>query len=216
MRPLRLLDCFSGAGGAAVGYSRAGFTEILGVDNRPQPHYPFAFRQADALEFLAGVRPGEYALIHCSPPCQGYSRMRHLPWLAGREWPLLIEPLRDILRQTGTPYVIENVVGAPLLDPVCLCGRMFALPLYRHRLFECSEWILHPVHSPHRETIGSGRLLNHRARPNRQGMVSVIRGDADAGRRALDVPWMTRDECCQAVPPAYTKWLGSRLLEAMR
>lgn len=208
----RLLDLFSGAGGAAVGYHRAGFDEILGVDNQPQPRYPFSFVQADALEFLAGVRPGEFDLIHASPPCQGYSRMRHLPWLKGREWPLLIDETRRLLRRSECPYVIENVIGAPLVDPVLLCGSMFGLRVYRHRLFECSEWMMQIPHAQHRETIGSGRMLNARAKPSASGMVSVIRGDVRAARRAMGIEWMSRDEICEAIPPSYTEWIGRQLL----
>jgi DNA (cytosine-5)-methyltransferase 1 len=214
-RALRLLDLFSGAGGASMGYSRAGFREILGVDIAPQPRYPFEFRRADALEFLADVSPGEFDLIHASPPCQGYSRMRHLPWLKGRQWPLLIEPLRAELQRIGTPYVIENVAGAPLVDPVMLCGRMFGLKIFRHRLFECSEFMLGLPHQPHTAVIGSGRLLNDRRSPSKEGFVSTIRGDAEASRVALGCPWMTRDEVCQAVPPVYTEWLGRQLREVI-
>ena len=207
----RLLDLFSGAGGAAMGYHQAGF-DVLGVDHAPQPRYPFPFEQADALEFLRTVKPGDFNLIHASPPCQGYSRMRTLPWLKDREWPLLIEPLRERLKDCGIPYVIENVVGAPLLDPVVLCGTMFGLPLFRHRLFECSHFLLQLPHFPHRHVIGPGRFLNDRRKQSRDGFVSVIRGDAGAAKKALGVEWMTRDEACQAIPPAYTRWLGAQLL----
>jgi DNA (cytosine-5)-methyltransferase 1 len=212
---MRLLDLFAGAGGAAMGYYRAGFTEIVGVDHLPQPRYPFEFEQGDALEFLHSVNYVDFDMIHASPPCQGYSRMRYLPWLQGREWPLLIPELRRRLKQTGISYVIENVVGAPLLDPVCLCGTMFGLPIYRHRLFECSEWIMHFPHTPHREVIGPGRFLNDRRKRSLNGFVSAIRGDAQAAKQALQVPWMNRDEACQAIPPAYTEWIGARMLEAI-
>jgi DNA (cytosine-5)-methyltransferase 1 len=143
---VKLLDLFCGAGGSAVGYSRAGFTEILGIDNRPQKRYPFAFRQADALEFLAGVKPGEFDLIHASPPCQAYTRARVLH---ARQHPDLVEATRTALQRTGCPYVIENVVGAPLLYPVVLCGLMFGLKVFRYRLFETDGWLLSPPHLDH-------------------------------------------------------------------
>lgn len=187
-RPLRLLDAFCGAGGCSVGYHRAGFTEIVGVDIAPQPRFPFTFVQADALEFLAGVQPGEFDLIHCSPPCQGYSRMRHLPWLKGKEWPKLIEPTRELLCRIGTPWVIENVADAPL-DGLILCGGMFPeLKVYRHRRFESSHVILAPAHPRHRQVLGpqqEGRrsYLNDRRNPNADGWVSVIRGMGGTARR---------------------------------
>lgn len=211
---MRLLDCFSGAGGAAMGYHRAGFTDVLGVDCVPQPRYPFRFHQADALEFLRGVRPGDFDLIHASPPCQGYSRMRHLPWLKGREWPLLIEETRQLLQATGTPYVIENVEGAPL-DGITLCGATLGLKVYRHRRFEGSHALFAPPHQPHREVIGSGRMLNDRARGSDNGFVSTIRGDVGKARRAFGIDWMTRAELSQAIPPAYTAFIGSQLLQAL-
>jgi DNA (cytosine-5)-methyltransferase 1 len=208
---VKLLDLFCGAGGAAVGYHRAGFTDITGVDLAKQPRYPFRFVEGDALEFLAGVGPGDYDLIHASPPCQGYSRMRHLPWLKGREWPKLIGPVRAAVRAIGTPYVIENVEGAPL-DGVRLCGIMFGLKLYRHRLFESSQLLMAPAHLQHREVIGAGRLLNDRAKGNANGFVSIIRGDSEHAKRAMGCEWMTRDEVCEAIPPDYTEFLGRQLL----
>jgi len=214
---VRLLDVFSGAGGSAVGYHRAGFTDITGVDLAPMPRYPFRFVQADALEFLAGVKPGEYDLIHASPPCQGYSRMRHLPWLKGREWPLLIAETQQALRKLGTPYVIENVADAPL-DGVILCGTMFpGVKVFRHRRFGSSHLIFAPHHAPHTEILGpkpAGRRghLNDRRSPNANGWISVIRGDIAASRQAMGIDWMTREELCEAIPPAYTEWIGRQLL----
>jgi DNA (cytosine-5)-methyltransferase 1 len=193
-----------------MGYRRAGF-EVVGVDIAPQKNYPFEFHQADALEFLR-EHGREFDVIAASPPCQGYSRMRHLPWLKGREWPLLIEPVREALKEIGRPYLIENVVGAPLINPVMLCGQMFGLKLFRHRLFECSEFIMQIPHAAHTEVIGAGKNLNNRRSPSASGFISIIRGNAAASKIALGCPWMTRDEVCDAVPPVYTEWLGRRLL----
>src|SRR5690348_7744317 len=123
----RLLDLFSGAGGCAVGYHRAGF-DVTGVDHVRQPRYPFAHIVADALEYVS-ERGREYDAIHASPPCQGYSRMRHLSWLRGRQYPMLIDETRRLLKATGRPYIIENVEDAPL-DGVRLCGTMFGLKVY--------------------------------------------------------------------------------------
>jgi DNA (cytosine-5)-methyltransferase 1 len=143
MKPF-LLDLFCGAGGAGMGYSRAGF-EVVGVDNVFQKRYPFEFHQADAFEYLA-EHGREFDVIHASPPCQGYSRLRHLPWLKGKIWPLLIEPCRKIFEQSGKIWVIENVADAPL-SGITLCGLMFGLPLYRHRKFETNFFMLQPPHS---------------------------------------------------------------------
>ena len=174
---MRLLDLFSGAGGTAMGYSRAGFDEIVGVDIVPQPRYPFAFQQADALEFLA-QHGHEFDAIHASPPCQGYSIMHNLPWLRGREYPLLILPTIEMLEGLGKPYVVENVMGARYgsktlkkrgleahgLKAGWLCGTMFGLPFYRHRLFASNWFWLAPGHPKHVERIRAGRSLAGRAR----------------------------------------------------
>lgn len=221
----RLLDLFCGAGGAAMGYHRAGF-DVVGVDIKPQRRYPFEFHQADALTYpLDG-----FDVIHASPPCQGYSIMRNLPWLRDREYPLLIEPVRERLAATGRPYVIENVMGAKLAAN-WLCGAMFGLPFYRHRLFETNWFWLAPAHPRHEGVIQRGRLLGARARthivrangftagfdqphtrvlaghPSRAGVHRV--GDA------MGIEWMTGAELSQAIPPAYTEYLGRFLLQAV-
>jgi DNA (cytosine-5)-methyltransferase 1 len=139
---MRLLDLFCGAGGAAVGYHRAGFDQIVGVDIEPQPRYPFEFVQEDAFSFL-NSHGREFDLIHASPPCQAYSALRTM-W-NDREHPDFIGPLRATLLSAARPYIIENVIGAPLISPVMLCGTMFNLgiadaELWRHRLFE-----IHPL-----------------------------------------------------------------------
>ena len=151
------------------GNHRAGFDEIIGVDIAPQPRYPFTFVQADALEYLA-ERGGDFDAIHASPPCQGYSIMHNLPWLRGRDYPLLILPTIEMLEAFGKPYVVENVMGARHgsktlkkrgleahgLKAGWLCGAMFGLPFYRHRLF-ASNWFWlapgHPKHQSRREQV---------------------------------------------------------------
>lgn len=148
-----LLDLCCGAGGAAMGYSRAGFDRIVGVDINPQPRYPFEFIQGDGLEYLA-EHGHEFDSIHVSPPCQGYSIMRNLPWLKDKEYPLLIDPFRELLEATGKLWVIENVMGAHL-PAGWLCGTMFGLPFYRHRLFETNWFWMQPGHTPH-QVVSSG------------------------------------------------------------
>lgn len=206
----RLLDLFCGAGGAGEGYRRAGF-DVTGVDIKPMPNNPHRFIQADALEYVA-KHGHEYDAIHASPPCQGYSRMRHLPWLKGREYPLLIDPVRDVLNDTGRPWVIENVADAPLLNGVVLCGTMFGLKVYRHRKFESNVMILAPPHMRHREVIGSGRLLNDRAQPNENGWVTHLGKSPEASAAAMGIDWMNGNEIAQAIPPAYTEFIGRQLL----
>jgi DNA (cytosine-5)-methyltransferase 1 len=206
--PPRLLDLFCGAGGCSVGYHRAGF-EVTGVDIAPQPRYPWPerFVLADALEFLRGVRPGEWDFIHASPPCQAYTRIRHLT-RAGH--PALIEEVRALLKATGIPYVIENVPGAPLVSPIVLCGASFGLKTYRHRLFESSEFLFAPVHSSHREKCPrAGRLYRE------GGFMSVVGkiGFTAYAREVMGCPWMTGAELSQAIPPAYCEWIGRQLLQ---
>ena len=142
---MRLLDLFCGAGGAALGYQMAGFDDITGVDINPQPRYPFKFIQADAMEFdLDG-----YDLIHASPPCQGYSVTKNI-WINNKHL-MLIEDIRK--RLYNHKYVIENVLGAPLNNPITLCGEMFKLRVIRHRLFETNWYCKQPKHQPHKGTV---------------------------------------------------------------
>ncbi|MFQ5503099.1 MAG: DNA cytosine methyltransferase [Phycisphaerae bacterium] len=216
----RLLDLFCGAGGAAVGYHRAGFDEIVGVDVERQPNYPFTFVQADAL----GWDDWEgFDLIHASPPCQAYSRMRHLPWLKDRDYPDLVPPTRRLCQSQDVPWVMENVEDAPMakqptlrgLHGVVLCGQMYGLPIFRHRIFESSFAISQPGHPVHPPTGNTGRLINKR-RQNR-GTILTIAGHSsgwtpEEQRAAMGIPWMTRDELTQAIPPAYTEYIGREFL----
>ncbi len=209
----RLLDLFCGAGGAALGYHRAGF-EVVGVDIEPQPRYPFEFYQGDALDYpLDG-----FDVIHASPPCQGYvQRNKNLP----TKWPKLIEPIRERLR--GLHYVIENVEGAPLLSPIRLCGTMFSLPLRRHRLFEGPQ--LRGVIPPpcdHWGTVAHGQFAAVYAkggkgpRHGRGVREPGPRPGAPSWEEAMGIDWMTTNGLTQAVPPAYTEYIGRQLMEAMR
>ena len=152
-------DLFSGAGGAAMGYSRAGF-DVVGVDIEPQPNYPFEFHQDDAMTWpLDG-----FDVIHASPPCQGYSRMRHLPWLKGNEYPLLIDAVRERLQAAGVPWVLRTSKMPRCLYSTVLCGQTFGLPIYRHRRFGSSEADHGPrSRSPHQDDR-TGRLLGDRGR----------------------------------------------------
>ena len=210
-----------------MGYHRAGF-EVVGVDIKPQPHYPFEFHQADALDVLRMGGRGldsevqypwatmRFDAIHASPPCQAYSALRHRT--RGR-YPDLLAPTREGLRRTGLPYVIENVPGAPFDGAVFLCGTTFELSavastgerrwLQRHRGFESNQLLFGAGDCAH-----AGKLIGG------------IYGDGGGGqqtrgwrfetaaqmREALGTPWMTRLEMSQAIPPAYTEWVGRQLM----
>jgi len=204
VRP-RLLDLFCCAGGAGMGYARAGF-EVVGVDINPQPRYPFEFHQADAMEFnISG-----YDAIHASPPCQAYTV------LGGREdlshYPDLIDAVRERLQTAGVPWIIENVPGAPLRDPVMLCGAMFGLRSYRHRLFESNMSLIVPPHPRHKVRVNR-RGENRREHWDRGGFITIT-GDVGVycGPEAMGVDWMSGNELSQAIPPAYTEFLGRQLL----
>lgn len=221
VRPL-LLDLFSGAGGAARGYHDAGW-DVIGVDIAPQKHYPYEFIQADALEVLRDVAtlgerwrhmPDVYA-IHASPPCQAYSITGNLARAQGKQASTLdlVEPTRKLLRATGLPYVIENVPGAPLHDPVTLCGSSFGLAVRRHRLFE-SNVLIPALDCDH---AGQGRPVG----------VYGSKGDdipsggrtartLEEGQAAMGIDWMPWSKLVLSIPPAYTRYIGGFLLDAVR
>ena len=140
---------------------------MVGVDHEPQPRYPFAFVQADALEYVA-AHGADFDVIHASPPCQGYSRMRHLPWLKGKTYPMLIDATIDLLEATEKIWVVENVEDAykHMKGSIMLCGTMFDLKVYRHRIFLSNSFMWQPPHRKHKHTIGSGKYLNDRATPS--------------------------------------------------
>jgi len=208
----RLLDLYCGSGGAAMGYARAGF-EVVGVDINPQPSYPFEFHQAAALDYLRD-HGREFDAAHASPPCQGYTRLRTLH---RTKYPLLIPKTRTLLCGAGLPFIIENVVGAPLIHPILLCGTTFGLGVFRHRLFECNFPLQGPRHESHHGGTGSHRLRRTRERGyHDQGHLYVtVCGHQfcrERGAAALGIHWMqTRAELAQAIPPAYTEYIGRRL-----
>lgn len=212
------LDLFCGGGGCSKGYADAGF-EMTGVDLYPQPHYPYRFVQADWAEYLA-EHWQEFDFIHASPPCQGYSRTKNLK-TARKDHPMLIEPVREALQATGKPFVIENVEGAPLINPLMLCGSMFGLGVLRHRLFECEP----PIWFPPASCSHDGKVLpmwwKSRMRELLDGKVFryiTVAGSSylmPEGKRAMGIDWMVRDELSQAIPPAYTLFIGAQVMQAL-
>jgi DNA (cytosine-5)-methyltransferase 1 len=218
----RLLDLFCCEGGAGMGYHRAGF-DVVGVDIDPQPRYPFDFVQTDAIAFVL-EHGGEFDAIHASPPCQLFSITKHSH---SNEHPDLLAPTREALLQVGRPYIIENVPGAPMVDPVLLCATMFGLraqdtdgttlALRRHRLFETSFPIaLAPSPCAHDSTIvggsyggGRNRSPEDRDGPRRGGYTPA----AEVRAALIGADWMTLHGLSQAIPPAYTEWLGGQLLQ---
>lgn len=218
---MRLLDLFSCAGGAGTGYSHAGF-EVVGVDISPQPRYPFEFHQADALEFVR-AHGHEFDAIHASPPCQLYSATRHAH---SSEHPDLVEPTREALIASGKPWVIENVEGAPLVSPLLLCASEFGLrapdvdgvplALKRHRLFESNVWLMGAGGCYHDGTQVAGsytgsrhRKPEHRDSPERRGGYTPA---VPVRAELMGIDWMNERELAQAIPPAYTEFIGRQLM----
>ncbi|MFC9514607.1 DNA methylase [Nocardiaceae bacterium NPDC056970] len=188
-----------------MGYHLAGF-DVVGVDIAPRRRYPFEFVLGDAVEYV--TEHGHlFDAIHASPPCQAHSQAQRI---ASKEHPDLIWPTRRALRDTGKPYVIENVVGAPLIDPILLCGAMFeGLRTYRHRLFESNVKIAAPDHPEH---VAKQNHMGRRVQPGEfMHVVGNFIGVDDA-REAMGISWMSRRELAEAIPPEYTKHIGNQLL----
>jgi DNA (cytosine-5)-methyltransferase 1 len=222
----RLLDLFCCAGGATKGYQRAGYW-VRGVDIEPQPRYcGDEFLQADAVEYLRALIDSgeikEFDAIHASPPCQGYSTA----WaLHKREHPMLIDPVRDLLIEAGLPFILENVERAPMMSApglfglhgVLLCGTAFGLKveyrgeayeLRRHRKFESNIHLAMPACRHRLPVIGIyGHGESKAMRGKRGFQISTV----DVRRAVMDMPWANRDEIAEAIPPAYTEFLGRQL-----
>jgi len=217
-RVYKLLDLFCGAGGCSMGYWKAGFHDITGIDNKPQKNYPFDFHQADVFEWCAENDLSQYDLIHASPPCQKFTALNKM-WNA-KSHEDLIDPMRFMLREFAGRWVIENVPGAPLYAPVILCGTMFGLgcdgaELWRHRLFEANFPLSIPPECQHRKkprVIGvyGGHGMDRRRKVNTQDF------SVEQRKEAMGIWWMNGIELSQAIPPAYTEWIGKQILKCIK
>ena len=211
-----LLDLFCGAGGCTKGYQEAGFY-VVGVDIEPQSNYcGDEFTQDDALFWLRNADFGGFDAVHASPPCPRYSTIT--PNAARGSHPDLIAETRDLLKASGIPYVIENVVGSPLENPIRLCGSSFGLDVRRHRLFECSLPVLAPPCDHSWQTPRFQSLDKKMADRGQLASVVGVHGNCNyAGEfklrcKAMGIDWMTNAELSQAIPPAYTEFIGKQLL----
>ena len=215
----RLLDLFCCEGGAATGYHRAGF-EVVGVDIDEQRRYPFEFHQADAVGFLSSWHASpwlrSFDVIHASPPCQRYSDLARRNGNAD-EWPDLVPVIRELLEATGRPYVIENVEGAPLRDPVMLCGTMFpGLRVIRHRLFETNWPLEAPEHGKHPLVFTYDKRKAHYGKLDQDSSFVQVTGGGNATiankRAAMGMDWASGHGLNEAIPPAYSEHVGRALL----
>jgi len=226
--PEVVIDLFCKAGGASKGYADAGF-EVIGVDIEPQPRYPFKFVKADVLDprvlpwLIKCYRP---VFVHAGPVCKVHTSLKAF---SGKQHVNQIPQTREILDATGLPYVIENVVGAPLTDPLLLCGSMFRLGVRRHRLFELGRWKTEQPECLHAQQNAESPMYPVKRYHSGKGVVrmspivsvhgstgNIGPGGADLWRQAMGIPWMVRDELSQAIPPAYTQFLAMRLMTHLR
>jgi DNA (cytosine-5)-methyltransferase 1 len=206
VRP-RLLDVCCKQGGASAGYAAAGF-EVYGIDRQNQPRYPYTFHRMDLRDLHPRTLCLDFDALHFSPPCQSHSNAQRIQ---GREHEDFIAECREIGDGSGLPYVIENVEGAPLRDPVTLCGAMFGLRTYRHRLWEPGGGfeLPHCLHSRHLVPVAK------MGRPPLDGEFIHAVGNfsgVELVRRDWDVPWMSRDGIREAIPPRYAEFVGRQLL----
>jgi DNA (cytosine-5)-methyltransferase 1 len=187
-----------------MGLSRTGF-EVVGFDIAPQPRYPFEFHQQDALN----VDLSSFDAVWASPPCQRWTRAGNGARAQGRTYPDLITPTRERFLQAGLPWVIENVLNAPVQPHVMLCGKMFGLRVYRHRLFESSVFMLAPPHEKHYD-----HMKKQDGKFSPKGFISVAGHSPrkDIAASVMQIDWMNHSEITQAIPPAYSEFLGLQLM----
>lgn len=207
-----LLDLCCGAGGAAMGYHQAGF-DIVGVDQIPQPSFPFTFVQANMFDYLENTSLDRFSIIHCSPPCPGYSLATGFHPEARDNHPRLVEDVRARFQASGLPYVIENVPGSPVVKSIMLCGAMFGLQTYRHRYFESNIFLFQPHHPKHLVKAARPGAI---AKDNEFWCIGGHFGQKDEAQKAMGITWMTRQkEIANAIPPAYSHYIGLQLMNVI-
>ena len=178
--------------------------EIVGIDIKKQPRYPFSFIPGDVSLLMEFFSKG-FDFIWASPPCQAHSDLQKR---SGKEYRCYIEEIRPVLQKSGKPFVIENVDRAPLIEPKMLCGTMFSLRVFRHRIFETNFPLVAPNHRPHDGSTGTHRWPY---KPN--GYVQVTGGgncSVAEARAAMDIDWMTKTELNEAIPPAYSCYIAKQ------
>jgi DNA (cytosine-5)-methyltransferase 1 len=217
--PIRVLDAFCGAGGSSSGYARLGF-QVTGVDDEQQPHFPFKFIQADAFDVLSDKKfLRRFDFVHAGPPCQAYSDLHHS---SDYQYPDLIYLVRRALDAAGVNYVIENVDRAPLYNPIMLCGTMFSeLRVIRHRLFESTFFLKQPQHiRKHPPVFTHDSRRAHYGKLDQNTSYLTITGggncSAENARSAMGIDWMSKGELNEAIPPAYTEFVGKCVLANLR
>lgn len=203
----KVLDLFCGAGGASMGYNRAGF-DVTGLDVKHGKRYPFTYWRM-SIENVTQDTLSQFDLIHASPPCQTFSITKNLRIAQGKstdkvDW---LPYTRQLLQASGKPYIIENVPGAPLIDPVMVCGSAFGLKVRRHRLFESNLQL-------------TGTQCSHKAQGRPIGVYGSMKDEIpnggktaenlDQAKHAMGIDWMLWGELVEAIPPAYTEYLGKQ------
>ena len=207
---MKLLDLFCGAGGASAGYAAAGF-EVHGVDLKHGKRYPYTYVRADVLDVLRDKNYlDQFDVIHASPPCQTHSITQHLRNAQGKTTSKLdlIPETRAALIESGKPYIIENVPGSPLINPIQLCGSSFGLKVRRHRLFESNMALIGSVcnHKLQGRPIGVYGSLNDEIPKGGKTAATI-----DEARDAMGMPWAIWTELVEAIPPAFTEYLGGQI-----
>lgn len=208
---MKLLDLYCGVGGASMGYSRAGF-DVTGVDLKHGKRYPFKYIRANVLDILADIEfLNEFDVIHASPPCQTHSITKNLRIAQGKSTSKidLIPETRAGLIQSSKPFIIENVMGSPLIDPIMLCGSAFGLKVRRHRIFESNIKLTGSVcdHKKQGRPVGVYGSLNDEI-PNGGKTAKTI----SEAKEVMGIEWGIWTELVEAIPPVYTEYLGKQMI----